>query len=282
MGPQCITRIGSTLAVMAAFAVMAAGDAPLPGDTITVTHATDLAAATLSSVDRQRLQQALESVPEGHSVEGEFESRAPDGSTDRVFRYLIRVTARNPEGLQDGPEIRYANWYQPRFQTVLYSNGKRHGMEQQYSQDGRTLLAEIPWANGTINGVRRAFHRDGSLQTETPYQHGTIAGESRSFGIDGQLIRTVQFVDGQRHGESIDFWPEKPGQAQRIIPYHEGQVHGTARAFYLDGSLHWERPFESNNLHGVERHYDGDGEVRRTVYWIDNVEVSREQWEATR
>ena len=248
--------------------------------TIELPAGTDAGTLGLAGRSLERVQHALKDLPDGYVVEVSFEirSRAVTGY-DEDMRYVNRTTMLDAEGRRDGEERIYANWYQPAMRISLYRAGERDGMERIYDTSGQRLEVETPWLNGVIQGVRRSFHPDGSVQTVTPFVDGVIEGESRTFDPEGNLLRIAPFRAGRRHGDSIDYWPEGDDQVQRIIPYRDGQVHGVAKAFYLDGTKRWVRPFHENSLHGVERHFDGEGVEMRTIYWFEDERVTRDQWE---
>ncbi len=218
--------------------------------------------------DIRRVKPLHEALPDGHRLRLEFTtvSRAVTGYADDV-RYVSRITTLDAAGRQDGQEIEYGDWYRHPSRIAHYRQGKPHGLEQRFEPGGGTLLAEIPWEDGQVNGVRRSFHADGKVQSETPVKKGETHGESRTYDRQGRVIRTVPFVKGKRHGESVDYWPEAPDVVQRRIPYKNGEVHGLATSYYLNGKIKWECPFKDNLQHGTEKHYAVDGTVEKTVQW---------------
>ncbi len=251
------------------------------GNQVLVSAGTSPDELGLSGTSLERVKTALKDLPDGYALELEIQvrSRAVTGYETDV-RYVSRITIVDADGQPDGEERIFPNWYQPPTRITQYRSGVRDGVERMYDSAGQRLEVEIPWSEGVIQGVRRSYHPDGSVQTETPFVDGVIEGESRTFDAEGRVLRIAPFQAGRRHGTSIDFWAEsEEGQVQRKIPYQEGLVHGEAKAFYLDGTPQWVRPFRENRLHGVERHFDGEGVETRVIYWLNDERVSREAWE---
>ncbi|NQT91824.1 MAG: hypothetical protein HQ559_03615, partial [Lentisphaerae bacterium] len=193
------------------------------------------------------------------------------------IRYVQMATTVGAGGKPDGKEVEFRDWYRHPIRTTEYRDGVRHGVELQYDEKG-IVLRETPWNKGTIEGVKRVFHPNGKVATESTYEKGEIKGKSRSFSPEGALLRVTPFAGGKRNGDCIDYWPEKPDVVKRIITYRKGQVHGGAKSFYLNGKIKWERIFENNRQHGVERHYAADGKVEKTIYWIEGDQVSEEAY----
>ena len=46
------------------------------------------------------------------------------------------------------------------------------------------------------------------------------------------------------------------------------------------GKIKWERPFQNNQQHGVEKQYAADGAVEKTIYWVKGTQVSEEEYRA--
>jgi len=259
----------------------AADNTALNTDCVIIDHDTDLPNAEVKKNDVRRVTAALEKLPQNHRLRLEFHTFGAGGGKGPPLRYIQRITPLNPDGNPDGVEIVYGDWYRQPVRLTPFQNGRQHGIERIYTRGEASLRAEIPWNQGVVHGLKRAFHESGPLANETTYLNGEPEGESRSFAVSGQLVRVAHFNNGKRHGEVTDYWPGRGKTVKRIVTYHYGKVHGPSRAFYADGQVKWERMFQDNEMHGVERHFTADGKVEKERWWLNGKEVDRATYRET-
>jgi antitoxin component YwqK of YwqJK toxin-antitoxin module len=235
----------------------------------------------------RRVRQFLDALPDGHKVRVKFITLAPGGS---AITYVETLTPLNAKGEPDGTELQFCDWYRQPVQKVPYKNGQRHGSELVYriaqefnAQVNRLeekwyVYMEVPWENGKVQGTKKTFHPNGKVASEATYVEGVIAGQSRTYDEEGRVLSVASYKKGKKHGDLTDYWPTN-GNVKRVIPYRNGEVNGVAKEFYLSGKVKWERPFEDNVQHGIETHYEEDGAVVRTKYWLKGEEVPKEEFE---
>ena len=228
-----------------------------------------------------RLKPLVESLADGHRLRLEFVDvpRSLTGYKEDL-RYAKLVTTLDAADKPDGLEIEYIDWYRPPRRKTLYKQGVKDGVEQIFFPGTDKIEAEIPWVNGTMNGMKKTFHASGAKAGETTYENGKITGEARSYTEKGAVLRVVRFAAGERDGEMVDYWPDREGKVDRSVPYKKGAVHGMSKAFYADGKPKWEKPFRDNKQHGVEKQFAPDGTVERERFWIDGDTVSAEEFKA--
>jgi hypothetical protein len=231
--------------------------------------------------DVNRLKPLLEALPEAHRLRLEFTTvpKSLTGYPDDL-RYARIVTTVDADDRPDGLEIEHLDWYRPPLRRTTFKAGVKDGVERLFHPATETVQQEIPWVDGRIDGVKKAYHPNGKLASETPYTGGTISGEVRSFTPQGAVLRVARFDAGVRDGEMIDYWPDSDGVVERSVPYLKGKIHGTARAFYANGTPKWERPFRDNLQHGLEKQFAADGSVEKERHWIDGDPVSAEEFAA--
>lgn len=273
-------RFVAVFLAFCAAAALAAGAAE-EGEVVVISKADKLPNEKVTANDMGRLEPLLKALPDGHRLRIEFVtvSKAVTGY-EHDIRSVKRATTTNAGGKPDGLELEYRDWYQHSTREATYKNGVMDGVEKLYNPETGALTAEIPWVKGKLQGVKRTFHPGGKPASETTYDKNEIQGASRSFDVDGTLIRVVSYSNGQRDGDSTEYWPEKPAQVKQVVPYRKGRVEGVAKAFYLNGKPKWERPFKDNQQHGVERQYDGDGRIEKTLYWLDGGRVTEAEYRA--
>jgi antitoxin component YwqK of YwqJK toxin-antitoxin module len=222
----------------------------------------------------KRLIAALEALPEGHTLQVTFDSFNAAGGPGQIKVYVGGVTPLNAEGKPDGEEMGWTFHGGKMVRKTLWKNGVKDGVEHLYATS-----TEIPWVVGVIQGEKKTFHPNGEVSTISPYVDNAVHGLAKSWDEEGHLIRVAGFEHGDRHGESIDYWPGTE-QPSKIIPYEHGAVHGLCRAYYLNGKLKWERPFVDNRPHGVERHYDVEGQVEKERHYLQGEAVTPEEYAA--
>jgi antitoxin component YwqK of YwqJK toxin-antitoxin module len=238
-------------------------------------------AVVTSDGDLKRFEPLLQALPDGHRLRLEFTtvSKAITNYKDDL-RYARIITTVDGQDRPDGPEIEFIDWYRPAQRKTLYRQGLKDGVEQLFHPGTDKLQHEIPWVNGTIEGIKKSFHENGTPSVETPYAGGKISGEVKSFTDKGGLLRVARFTAGVRDGEMIDYWPDRQGVVERSVPYRRGQIHGMSRAFYADGKPKWEKPFRDNLQHGIEKQFAPDGTLERERHWIAGDTVTREEFKA--
>jgi len=239
-------------------------------------------AVVRSEGEVKRLQPLLESLPDGHRLRLEF-TTVPKAITGykEDLRYARIITTLDGQDRPDGLEMEFIDWYRPAQRKTLYKQGVKDGVERLFHPGTDTLHQEIPWVNGKIEGVKKAFHENGKPSVETPYAGGQISGEVRSYTDSGGLLRVARFTAGVRDGEMVDYWPDREKAVERTVPYKQGKIDGVARAFYADGKPKWEKPFRDNLQHGIEKQFAPDGSLERERHWIDGDTVTAEEFKAT-
>ncbi len=178
------------------------------------------------------------------------------------------------EGRPHGDQRHYHPWGRL-LRTVPFVHGARHGVERVYGRRGRKsyVREEIPWTDGRVHGVKKAYHPDGTVRSASHYRRGQAHGASRAFDEKGRLLALTEFENGQRHDKAVKYWPDT-GEPRRVATYDRGDVTGVLREYYASGALKRELPFKENARHGVEKQYDPDGAVIRTRTWSQGELVS--------
>ena len=116
------------------------------------------------------------------------------------------------------------------------------------------LSEEQPRLNGRNHGVLRRWHKNGVLALEQPHKHGLAHGICRQWNEDGKLLGCFQIEHGtgtHRH------WYDN-GQLQSEVSTVDGALTGRHRSWLLDGTLVFEQ------------------------YYLNNVAVDRQKYEAAR
>jgi len=228
----------------------------------------------------RRIDAFRKDLPAGHKVKvviGSF-FRGQVG----MQRQIKSLTPLDPDGRADGEELHFGPLWGHPIHSVTYRKGVKDGPEKLYRDTagpGRRYVYKLtPWKDGKIHGVVRLFYPAGKAMMETPYVNGKREGVSKSFEPDGFMKRSVTYKNDERCGEAVEYWPTTK-KLKKVITYRSGVAHGPARQYYDSGKLKMEVPLWEDEFHGIQKHYDEDGKLRKTVYWILDEEVSKEQFE---
>ncbi len=74
-----------------------------------------------------------------------------------------------------------------------------------WNEDGK-LIADMPYAQGLLEGVSRYFYATGELSKEIPYNKGSIDGNSLTYDETGELLESTHYKNGIKTGKSCGFW----------------------------------------------------------------------------
>jgi antitoxin component YwqK of YwqJK toxin-antitoxin module len=227
--------------------------------------------------DHPQVREMLKELPHGHRIKPDVRLHWSDDLQKRV-PHLLSLTPIGPDGKPDGQ----ARYFGDGLRIVPYKRGAKHGVEKWYSPPRgrnrkRSLVAETPWEDGKIYGVKKVYHRDnGKLRMEIPYEAGLRQGVARTYDLPGHLLKTTPYKDGRIEGKVIEFYPGAR-QQRKVIPFRGGKVHGLVREYYEDGAIKREIAARNDLFHGVERQFDEAGNLVRQRYWLDDEIVSREE-----
>ncbi|MBS3764693.1 MAG: toxin-antitoxin system YwqK family antitoxin [Planctomycetes bacterium] len=218
------------------------------------------------------IKKFIKKMPKTHTAKI-YVRRVQNMNYEKNDDALQRMVMLNPEGKKDGEEWFFVGTAEgnPITRKIPWENGVKNGIEKVYGRGKKVrhyLRKERPWENGKVEGVVKVYYSGGQIMAKVPYVHGKQEGVSKSFSEEGKLTQVVPYKKGKREGTMIQYWP-KTGKKKKVVPCENGMVDGTARLFYEDGTLKAEMPFREDTLHGVEKRYDEDGELKRKRYWLD-------------
>ena len=113
---------------------------------------------------------------------------------------------------------------------------------------------EQPQLNGRLHGVLRRWHKNGVLALEQPHEHGLTHGICRQWNEDGKLLGAFKI----KHGTGVHRHWHHNGQLQSEVSTVHGELTGRHRSWLPDGTLVLEQ------------------------YYLNNVAVDRQKYEAGR
>lgn len=168
-------------------------------------------------------------------------------------------------------------------QATNYCNGKKHGSARRYwdcehvageeefqkgvlhtaryYDKGGTLIAQIDQGAG----YRATFSKDELCELQQ-YRDGIQEGDVKVFGSNGSLYRIYHVHHGVKHGEEIEYYPNHPGQLQKLRPqlsvsWYEGMVQGVVKTWYNNGTLESQREMTANQKNGISTAWYKNGAI---------------------
>ena len=122
--------------------------------------------------------------------------------------------------------------------------GKAHGLEKRYDEEGN-VIGVVPYSNGMIQGLQKAFYPDGRLSGQWPHR------------------------DDKRHGTSYQY--TKGGTILSETEWRTGKQHGLYKHYYGDGNIRYCYTFVNDKRHGPSRYYDQKGQLCAEKIFFQNV-----------
>lgn len=126
-----------------------------------------------------QIWQYLETV--GGRAKGIYKEWYPNGN--------LRMSCEVIEGLGDLNPGAEATWIFHKKNTV-------------YAEDG-TLLAEIFYEKGELEGDSIYYHPDGTVAKVIPYHHDKIEGALLTYNREGELIGKIPYLHGKKQGDAF-------------------------------------------------------------------------------
>jgi antitoxin component YwqK of YwqJK toxin-antitoxin module len=209
-----------------------------------------------------------------------------DGRAHGVFREYYsngqqKIEGEVIEGVADISDLSKASWHFNGKTTVWEENG--------------TLIAEIFYDRGALQGTSLYYHPNGQLSKSIPYHQNEIEGTYLEYDVDGFPIRKALYIKGLIEGKAEGFWKEghiafleeyekgllqsatyyspsgekvsevkegtgsqaqfQNGQLRTLISYLHGSPEGIVQLFTPDGNLEQSYHIKEGQKNGEELQY---------------------------
>lgn len=102
-----------------------------------------------------------------------------------------------------------------------------------FDQKGQ-LLAQVHYCRGQRQGLEKRFWPTGALRAEIPFHEGSSEGVCREFDQRGHLLQCVSYRKGRLHGRSLRYWPA--GTLAHVEDFEGGRLR-RGRYWTFDGRL---------------------------------------------
>jgi antitoxin component YwqK of YwqJK toxin-antitoxin module len=150
------------------------------------------------------------------------------------------------------------------------SDFAKQGLYQRFRVDGK-LAEEAHFVADTLEGERRYYYPNGTLESKEYYKKGVIDGKFQGFYENGSLQIEKVFVNGSLNGELKTFYPD--GVVKEKVMLKNNEEDGPFTEYYPNGKIKAEglyKPTEDGSVeHGELKEYDENGELVRIADCVD-------------
>jgi antitoxin component YwqK of YwqJK toxin-antitoxin module len=136
----------------------------------------------------------------------------------------------------------------------------KQGLYQRFRADG-SLAEEAYYAADTLEGERKYYYPNGTVESKEYYKKGMIDGKFQKFYENGSLQVEQVYVNGALNGASIGFYPD--GVVKERVMLKNNEEDGPFTEYYPNGKLKAEGFYkateEGSVEHGELKEYDENG-----------------------
>lgn len=158
------------------------------------------------------------------------------------------------------------------------------GTSNAWDEEGH-LVAEIPYSQGTLEGIAVYYHASGQVWKRIPYVKGQADGVVEIFRDGGDLLQQVNYVKGRKNGLTTRYWDLNQIASQE--EYCDGRLenaqyydkkgiliseikHGCGyRATFGKECLNELQEYRQGILEGEVKVYTSQGKFKR-IYHVKN------------
>lgn len=160
-------------------------------------------------------------------------------------------------------ENRSANGQVERYQRRKHDFAKE-GQYQRFSAEGK-LLEEAHYVNDTLEGERKYFFPNGTLESVEYYRRGKNHGKYQKFYENGRLNIEQDFADGAMQGFSLAYYPN--GVLKEKVTIVDSEENGPFQEYWENGNLKAEGAYKPGEEESAEqgelKEYDENGQLIR-------------------
>ena len=209
--------------------------------------------------------------------DGEWKWYYPNGQLETQCTYIL--------GSLDGT---YRRWYESGEleRENNYLLGSRHGAFIDYFKNGNKE-SEATYVQDLMNGERKFYSSEGTLQLSRHYDYGTLIGYSyldktgtqipmisieretgkiEAFYPDGNPSRTMEFKNGELENSYKEYF--ESGQLYEEMNFVSGDYEAIKTSYYSNGNKENECNYVSGAKHGEETEYYENGEMKKKTPYV--------------
>ena len=140
----------------------------------------------------------------------------------------------------------------------------KEGLYQRFSPDDK-LLEAAHYVNDTLDGERKYFFPNGTVESVEHYRRGQYHGKYQKFYENGRLYIEQEFVEGAMQGFSTGYYEN--GVVKEKVTIRDNEENGPFWEYWENGNLKTEGTYapaeDGSSEQGELREYDESGQLIR-------------------
>lgn len=136
-----------------------------------------------------------------------YEGSFKNGKEIGVFKFYadepVEKLVATKEFKQDGSVFTIFYNGKKKMSEGNYINKKKEGIWITYHFDGVSIMAEEPYKNDQLHGIKKVYYPSGNLSEEIEYKNGIEDGISVQYAENGVKIKETQYKKGVLDGPII-------------------------------------------------------------------------------
>lgn len=145
-------------------------------------------------------------------------------------------------------------------------------------EHGQTVFLEYGLKDGKKHGNELQFHEDGLLLSVEPYRNGKAHGKAIQFATNGSVL--IYYL--MRNGVGMDLWCDDDGNLSEEHYYPANGELGYNRWWNEDNKSIWREESWLNGLgwHGILRDWNGKGRLCRGFpqFYVNGERLTKRQY----
>lgn len=145
----------------------------------------------------------------------------------------------------------------------------KHGVYKSFYPSG-ILKEEINYTEGKMDGMRKLYLEDGTVEVEETYANDQYQGPYISRYADGTVKEEGQYLDGAMNGTWRFYYED--GQIREEVNFSNNMENGPYKRFHENGQLASEGQFKDELEVGHWVYYHPNGNIQEEVDFVDGKE----------
>lgn len=120
------------------------------------------------------------------------------------------------------------------------------------------LASEGTLRNGVPDGYWKSYHVNGNIKSEGNRHNEVLDSLWKFYDLDGQLYVSITYKDDLKQGPRTTY---SEGVKTKVEQFENNQLHGITEFFYPDGNVKKTIPFVEGKEQGMGYEYDEEGMI---------------------
>jgi antitoxin component YwqK of YwqJK toxin-antitoxin module len=155
-----------------------------------------------------------------------YESGSPqkEGEYNKGVLKLIHAWDENGQQTVKSGEGTYSGYAEGSgmLETGAITAGMRTGLWKTFFPDTETVMVEVQYVDGKVEGVQKSYHENGQLSAEGKVSNDLRVGDWTWYSQDGIVESTATFVNGKKDG--VQYFFDSDGELLRTETYSNGKL----------------------------------------------------------